>query len=121
MTAMLDPDEMASRLPTWLKLVLVGVLVVLASGAGLFAYRYFTLPTTLAVAAGSYDGEAARVMSAIASRLTKTGASIRLKIVDSGTALDPAQMFAAGKVDLATVRALIAGRCRRRPAFAIDH
>jgi hypothetical protein len=45
---------------------------VVASGAGLFAYRYVTQPTTLTIAAGSHDGEAARVLSAIASRLANT-------------------------------------------------
>jgi TRAP transporter TAXI family solute receptor len=121
MGAMLDPDEIASRVPTWLKLVLVGVLVVVASGAGLFAYRYFTLPTTLTIAAGSYDGEAARVMSAIASRLTKTGASIRLKIVESGTALEAAKTFAAGKVDLATVRADAGDLSAARTVVLVTH
>jgi hypothetical protein len=75
MAIMRDPEELASRLPTWLRIVLVGVLVVVASAAGLFGYRYFTQPTTLTIAAGSYDGEAVRVLSAIASRLTKNGAS----------------------------------------------
>jgi hypothetical protein len=44
---MLDPEQVASRLPQWLRVVLVGCLVVVASGAGLFGYRYFTQPKTL--------------------------------------------------------------------------
>jgi TRAP-type uncharacterized transport system substrate-binding protein len=102
---MLDPDEISSRLPQWLRVGPIGCLTVMAIGAGLFAYRYFTLPTTLTIAAGSFDGEAVRLMSAVASRLTKIGSQIRLKIVDTGTALEASKAFSAGKVDLAIVRA----------------
>ena len=65
---MLDPDEVASRFPLWMRVLLVGVLVILVSGAGLFAYRYYTTPKIMTIAAGSVDGEAARMMSAIAVR-----------------------------------------------------
>src|SRR3979490_1810126 len=83
--------------------MLVGV-VGLASGAGLLAYRYYTRPVTLSVAVGSIDGEAAKAMSAIASRLVSTNAPVRLKVVDSGTALEATEAFAAGRVALAGVR-----------------
>ena len=102
---MLAADEMASRVPQWMRALLVGCLVVLVTGAGLFAYRHFTAPKTMTIAAGSFDGEAARLMSAIATQLTKTGAGIRLKIVDTGTELGASEAFSAGKVDLAIVRA----------------
>ena len=118
---MLDPDEMASRLPTWLKLVLVGLLVVVASGAGLFAYRYFTLATTLTIAAGSFDGEAVRLMSAIASRLAKTSSPIRLKVVDTGTALEASRAFAAGRADLAIVRADAGDLSAARTVVLVTH
>ena len=36
-------------------------------------------------------------MAAIASRLASTIAPVRLKVIDSGTALEAAQTFAAGK------------------------
>jgi TRAP transporter TAXI family solute receptor len=121
MAAMLDPEDMVSRLPTWLRIVLVGVLVVLASGAGLLGYRYFTQPTTLTVAAGSSDGEAQRIMSAIASRLAKNSSSIRLKIVESGTALEAAKTFAAGKVDLAIVRADAGDLAAARTVVLVTH
>jgi TRAP-type uncharacterized transport system substrate-binding protein len=75
------------------------------TGAGLFAYKHFTAPKTMTLAAGSSDGEAVRLMSAIAVQLTKTGSRIRLKIVDSGSTLRAAQDFSAGKADLAIVRA----------------
>src|SRR5215467_3459046 len=102
---MLEPEEIASRLPQWLRVALVGLLVVLATGGGLLAYRYLTLPKTLTVAAGSIDAEAVRIMSAIASRLTAINSPIRLKVVDAGTVLEASNQFSAGKVDLAVVRA----------------
>ena len=71
---------------------------------GLFGYRYWTRPVTLTVAVGSIDGEAAKAMEAIASRFVSTKAPVRFKVVDTGNALEAAQAFAAGKVDLAVVR-----------------
>jgi TRAP-type uncharacterized transport system substrate-binding protein len=95
---------MSIRLPLWLRATLVVGVVILASGAGLFAYRYYTRPVTLTLAVGSIDGEAAKAMSAIASRLVTTNAPVRLKVIDSGTALEAADAFSSGKVDLAVVR-----------------
>ena len=92
------------KLPLWLRFFLLLGALGLATGASLLAYRYYTHPVTLSVAVGSIDGEAARAMSAIASRLVTTNAPVRLKVVDSGTALEAAKAFAAGKVDLAVVR-----------------
>jgi TRAP-type uncharacterized transport system substrate-binding protein len=92
------------NLPLWLRFVLLLGAVGLATGAGLLGYRYFTRPTTLSVAVGSIDGEAAKAMSAIASRLVATNAPVRLRVIDSGTALEAAKAFSAGKTDLAVVR-----------------
>src|SRR6202021_3378244 len=91
------------KLPLWLRLVLLVGIVGLASGASLLAYRYYTRPVTLSVAVGSIDGEAAKAMSALASRLVSTNAPVRLKVIDSGTALEAASVFSAGKADLAVV------------------
>jgi TRAP-type uncharacterized transport system substrate-binding protein len=102
---MLAPDQAGSRIPQWARALLVGCFVVLVTGAGLFTYKYFTAPKTMTVAAGSSDGEAVRLMSAIAVQLTKTSSRIRLKIVDSGSTLRAAQDFSAGKADLAIIRA----------------
>jgi TRAP-type uncharacterized transport system substrate-binding protein len=97
--------SMASiKLPLWLRVLLIAVAFIVAGAAGLFGYRYYTHPVTLTVAVGSIDGEAAKAMSAIASELVSTNAPVRFKVVDSGTALEAAQAFAAGKVDLAVVR-----------------
>src|ERR1700738_1003888 len=90
--------------PLWLRFVLLVGVVGLASGASLVAYRYYTRPVTLTVAVGSIDGEAAKAMSAIASRLVSTNAPVRLKVIDSGNALEAAKAFSAGKADLAGVR-----------------
>lgn len=93
------------RLPRWLRVTLVISLVALAGGAGLFAYRYVTNPTTLTVAAGSLDGDVPRFMAALASRMASTNAEVRLKVIDKGTALEAAKAFSSGEVDLAVARA----------------
>jgi TRAP-type uncharacterized transport system substrate-binding protein len=92
------------KLPFWLRIVLVAAILILAAGGGLFGYRYYTHPVTLTVAVGSIDGEASKAMSAIASHLVSINAPVRFKVVDTGTALEAAQVFAAGKADLAVVR-----------------
>ena len=88
------------KLPLWLRFVLLVGVVGLVSGASLVAYRYYTRPVTLSVAAGSIDGEAAKAMSAIAGRLASTNAQVRLKVIDSGTVLEAAKTFSAGNADL---------------------
>src|ERR1700733_13090736 len=98
-TSMISPNW-----PLWLRFVLLVGVMGLASGASLLAYRYYTRPVTLSVAVGSIDGEAAKAMSAMASRRVSTNAPGRLKVVDSGTALEAAKAFSSGKVDLAVVR-----------------
>ncbi len=92
------------RLPLWLRFLLIIAVIVLAAAGGLFGYRYYTHPKTLTVAVGSIDGEAANAMQAIASRLVTNNAAVRLKVIDTGTALEAGKQFAAGKVDLAVVR-----------------
>jgi TRAP-type uncharacterized transport system substrate-binding protein len=92
------------KTPLWLRVCLVIAALVLLVGGGLFGYRYWTHPVTLTVAVGSIDGEASKAMAAIASRLVSTKAPVRFKVIDTGTALEAAQAFAAGKVNLAVVR-----------------
>src|SRR6202790_3469632 len=92
------------KLPLWLRATLVVGVMILAAGVGLFAYRYYTRPVTLTLAVGSIDGEASKAMSAIASRLVSTNAPVRLKVIDTGTALEAATAFAGGKGDLAVDR-----------------
>ena len=91
-------------MPSWLRMVLVAGVVVLVAGAGLFAYRWYVRPTTLTVAVGSLDGEATKLMSALASRLAAANAPVRLKLVETPSALEAADMFSSSKTDLAVVR-----------------
>jgi TRAP-type uncharacterized transport system substrate-binding protein len=92
------------KLPLWLRILLIAVAFILAGAVGLFGYRYYTRPVTLTVAVGSIDGEAAMAMTAISSQLVSVDAPVRFKVIDTGTALEAAKAFAAGKVDLAVVR-----------------
>lgn len=95
----------AGRLPRWLRVMLVIALAALAGGVGLFAYRYVSNPTTLTVVAGSLDGDIARFMAALASRMASTNSAVRLKVIDKGTALEAAKAFSAGEADLVVARA----------------
>lgn len=94
----------AFRLPIWLRIVVVAGLVALAAGASYVAYRWYIRPVTLSIAVGSLDGEAPRVLSALASRLAATNAPVRLKIVETAGAAESASAFSTGKTDLAVVR-----------------
>src|ERR1700756_3345186 len=107
--------------PLWLRFVLLAGVLVLAIGASLFGYRYYTRPVTLSVAVGSIDGEAAKAMSAIASRLVSTSAPVRLKVIDNGTALEAASSFSAGKVDLAVVRGDAGDLSQAQAVVVVSH
>jgi TRAP transporter TAXI family solute receptor len=109
------------RVPFWLRIVLLVSIVALGAGAGLFAYRYYKRPVTLSVAVGSIDGEAAKAMSAIAIRLVSTDASVRLKVVDTGTALEAAKAFSEGKVDLAVVRGDVGDLSKAQAVVVMSH
>jgi TRAP-type uncharacterized transport system substrate-binding protein len=113
---------MASQnLPLWLRSVLLVGVLILAAGASFFVYRYYTRPVTLTVAVGSIDGEAAKAMSAIASELVSTDAPVRLKVIDSGTALEAANAFSAGKVDLAVVRGDVGDLSQAQAVVVVSH
>src|SRR5258708_24723334 len=107
--------------PCWLRFVLLVGIVGIVSGASLLAYRYYARPVTLSVAVGSIDGEAAKAMSAIASRLASTNAPVRLKVVDSGTALEAANAFSAGKVDLAVGRGDVGDLSPAQAVVVLSH
>src|ERR1700712_24438 len=107
--------------PVWLRFVLLVGIVGLVSGASLLAYRYYSRPVTLSVAVGSIDGEAAKAMSAIASRLVSTNAPVRLKVIDSGTVLEAAKAFSAGKVDLAVVRGGVGDLSQAQAVIVVSH
>ncbi|WP_024517468.1 TAXI family TRAP transporter solute-binding subunit [Bradyrhizobium sp. Tv2a-2] len=94
----------AAKLPVWLRIVVVVALVVLATGASLFAYRWYVRPVTLSIAVGSSDGEAPKIVSALASRLAVNNAPVRLKVVETTGPIESAAAFSSGKTDLAVVR-----------------
>jgi TRAP-type uncharacterized transport system substrate-binding protein len=109
------------NLPLWLRFVLIVGVVGLACGASLLAYRYYTRPVTMSVAVGSIDGEAAKAMSAIASRLASTNAPVRLKVIDSGTVLEAARAFSAGDADLAVVRGDVGDLSKAQAVVVVSH
>lgn len=95
----------STRLPLWLRSLLVAGVALTAIGLALMAYRTYTKPVVLSVGVGSLDGEIAKGAALIAARFVKVGAPVRLNVVKFGTVQDAAKAFAAGKVDLAVVRA----------------
>ena len=111
----------STKLPLWLRFFLLIGIAVFSAGAGLLAYRYYTRPATLTVAVGSIDGEAAKAMSAIAGELVSTNALVRLKVIDSGTALEAANAFSAGKVDLAVVRGDVGDLSQAQAVVVVSH
>src|SRR3954469_2295390 len=92
-------------LPFWARAFLLAGLAGVVLGAGLIAYRFYARPTTLSLAVGSFDGEATKVASIIAGRLDAAKSAVRINIVPTDSVLDSAKLFAAGKTDLAIVRA----------------
>ena len=94
----------AVRLPIWARIAVIVVLVILVSGASLFGYRWYERPVTLSIAVGSLDGEAPKVVSALASRLAVNNAPVRLKVVETTGPIESATAFSSGKTDLAVVR-----------------
>jgi TRAP-type uncharacterized transport system substrate-binding protein len=112
---------MSTKLPLWLRFFLLIGVVGFAAGAGLLAYRYYSRPVTLTVAVGSIDGEAAKAMSALASEFVSTNAPVRLNVIDSGTALEAAAAFSAGKVDLAVVRGDVGDLSQAQAVVVVSH
>jgi TRAP transporter TAXI family solute receptor len=108
-------------LPRWIRVALVAGLIAIAAGAGFVAYRWSTAPVTLTVAAGSLDGDAVRLITAIGNKLPSTGSPIRLKIVDKGTAKEAANAFSSGQVDVAIVRADLGDLSAARTVVLLSH
>ena len=108
-------------MPSWLRIVLVAGVVVLVTGAGLFGYRWYSRPTTLTVAVGSLDGEATKLMSALASRLAAANAPVRLKLVETTSALEAADMFSSNKTDLAVVRGDVGDLSQAQAVIILAH
>jgi TRAP-type uncharacterized transport system substrate-binding protein len=92
-------------LPFRVRAVLLAGVFCIVAGASLIAYRIHVRSTTLTIVVGSLDGEAKQIASVIAGRLATVNSPVRLKVQNAGNALDAAKAFAAGKADLAVVRA----------------
>lgn len=107
------------KLPMWLRIVVLAGLFLLVGSAGLLSYRWYTKPTTLTVAVGSLDGEAVKIVSALASRLTATNARVRLKAVEAGSSMEAADLFSSGKTDLAVVRGDIGDLSRAQAVLVL--
>jgi TRAP-type uncharacterized transport system substrate-binding protein len=110
-----------TKLPTRLRITLVAGIVALIAGAGLFAWSWYVRPTTLTIAVGSFDGEASKVVSALASKLAQQKAPVRLTMVQTPSALDAANAFAAGKVDLAVVRGDVGDLSQAQAVAVVAH
>ena len=108
-------------MPTWLRIILVASVLALVTGAGLFVYYWYTRPTTLTVAVGSLDGEAPKLMSALASRLAAANAPVRLKLVETTTALEAAELFSSNKTDLAVVRGDVGDLSQAQAVVILAH
>jgi TRAP-type uncharacterized transport system substrate-binding protein len=107
-------------LPFWARAVLLAGLAGIVLGAGLIAYRFYAKPTTLSLAVGSFDGEAAKLAMIVAGRLEATKSSVRVKIVPTDSVLDSAKMFATGKTDLAIVRADVGDLSQARSVALVN-
>ena len=107
--------------PRWLRITVVGIATAAAISGGWLAYRYFAKPVYLTVAAGSVDGEALSLISAIAARLAASNAHTRLKVVDSLTSARASQLLASGDADLAVVRGDTGGLADARSVFVLTH
>jgi TRAP-type uncharacterized transport system substrate-binding protein len=110
-----------TKLPIWLRITLVAGIAVLVAGASLFAWRWYARPTTLTIAVGSLDGEATRLVSALAGKLTQQKAPVRLKMVEAGSAADAANAFSSGKVDLAVVRGDVGDLSQAQAVAVVAH
>ena len=109
------------RLPAWLRTLTVASAFILVVGAGLFAYRWYARPTTLTIAVGSLDGEATRLVSALASRLAATNAPVRLNLVETTSALEAADLFSSNKTDLAVVRGDVGDLSQAQAVVILAH
>ena len=83
--------------------------------------RWYSRPTTLTIAAGSLDGEATKLVSALASRLAATKAPVRLNLVETTSALEAADLFSSDKVDLAVVRGDVGDLSQAQAVVILAH
>ena len=112
--------NLSAPLPFWARATLLVGLISVALGAGFVAYRYYSKPVTLSLAVGSFDGEAAKIAAIIAGRLDAGKSGVRIDIVPTDSVLDSAKLFAAGKTDLAIVRADVGNLSQARSVVVVN-
>ncbi len=93
----------------------------LASGASLLVYRYYTRPTTLSVAVGSIDGEAAKAMSGIASRLACDERASAAQGHRQWHGARSGSGVCGGKADLAVVRGDVGDLSKAQAVVVVSH
>jgi TRAP-type uncharacterized transport system substrate-binding protein len=108
-------------MPRWLRMALVAGVVILVAGSAGLACRWYYQPTTLTIAVGSLDGEASRIVSAIAARLVSMKAPVRLTVIDMPSALEAANAFSSGKADLAVVRGDVGDLSQAQAVIVVAH
>jgi TRAP-type uncharacterized transport system substrate-binding protein len=108
-----------NRLSRHQRILVVAGMACLLAGAGLVSYRWYMRPTTLTVAVGSQDGEAPKMVAAIAAHLAQTSAPVRLSMKETPSALEAAAAFASGAVDLAVVRGDAADMSQARAVVVV--
>jgi TRAP-type uncharacterized transport system substrate-binding protein len=101
--------------------MIVGIITAVVIAGGWLSYRYFAKPVFLTAAAGSADGEALSLISAISARLAASNSHIRLKVIDAGTSLKAAELLAANKVQLAIVRGDTGNLSDARSVLLLTH
>ena len=99
----------------------MAVIVAIASGRLPRWLRYATHATTLTIAAGSLDGDAPKLISAIATRLASTGAPVHLKVLDKGSIVEATRAFSAGETDLAIVRSDVGDLSNAETVVVVTH
>lgn len=110
----------SAPLPLWARATLLAGLVGVVLGTSVMMYRYYSKPVTLRLAVGSFDGEAIKVASIIAGRLDAAKSAVRIDIVPTDNVLDSAKLFAAGKTELAIVRADVGDLSQARSVVLVN-
>jgi TRAP-type uncharacterized transport system substrate-binding protein len=98
-------SKLATTLPVWIRATLLAGASCLVLGVALFSWHYYSKPAKLTVAVGSLDGDAPQAASVMAGQISTTNSTVRLEVQNVGDVLDAAKALAAGKADLALVRA----------------
>src|SRR5215475_12689964 len=78
-----SPTFHLTRLSRQQRILVAAGMACLLAAAGFVSYRWYMRPTTLTVAVGSQDGEAPKLVAAIAAHLAQTGAPVRLSMKET--------------------------------------